>query len=238
LKTLHAFIICWAGKEENVETIARSIVGVADRVTVIYSTQDESERNGSGEWVQVPNEWFYGRKFRRTLELSTADITLQIQGDVSCGDWKTLIERCRHVYETTPAVGIWAPEVDYTWWDTEAVGIHRDVEKQLTYVSNTDGIIWSFSKSVRERLSQFTYEMNNFGWGVECAAIAHAYANNMLVLRDMTTAVVHPVGCGYGRVEASQQMATFLEQLTPQEAVMHRLVWDYGYKRRLLSPKP
>jgi hypothetical protein len=237
LKTLHAFIICWTGKEDNVEAIARSIVGVADQVTVIYSTQDESERSGSGEWVQVPNEWFYGRKFRRTLELSTADITLQIQGDVSCSDWKTLIERCRHVYETTPALGVWAPEVNYTWWDTEAVGIlHVDAEKQLTSVSNTDGIIWSFSGPVRERLSQLGYDMNNLGWGMECAAIAHAYTNNMLVVRDMTTQVVHPVGTGYSRDEANRQMDAFLAQLTPQEIVMHRLAWEYGCQRRQLRP--
>jgi hypothetical protein len=235
-KTLHAFIICWAGKEDNVEKIASSLVGVADEVTVIYSTQDESERNGSGTWIQVPNDWFYGKKFQRTLEMSKADVTLQIQGDVSCSDWKHLIERCRLAYETMPGLGVWAPEVNGTWWDTEAVTIHPHAGKQLISVSNTDGIIWSFSRPVYERLSQLEYGMNNFGWGVEVFAIAHAYTNNMLVVRDTATEVVHPLGTGYAKDEAYRQMLAFMDQCTPQELVMHLLVLGYGCQRREKRP--
>lgn len=232
MKTVHAFVICWPGKEESAEIIASSLMGGDDRVTVIYSTADGSRRSGSGEWVQVPNDWFYGRKFRRSAELSAADITLQIQADVSCNDWRRLIDRCRHVHETLPDVGVWGPEVTYTPWDTWSIEIVRDLDKQLSFVVQTDGVCWSFSKPVLERLKELQYEMNNLGWGVEWAAALYAHTNSLMVVRDLSVEVFHPPGTGYSRGEADKQMAAFIGQLSPQEQVAYKLHNDFVAHKR------
>jgi hypothetical protein len=41
---------------------------LVDRVTVIYSDRDNLEVSGAGQWLQVPDEWFYGRKFKAILD--------------------------------------------------------------------------------------------------------------------------------------------------------------------------
>ncbi len=232
MKTLHTFIICWPGKEEYAEQISSHLVGGVDPVTVIYSTSDESVRNGSGTWVQVPNAWFYGRKFRRAAELSSADITLIIHADVSCTDWKRIVDRCKEIHEIVPSLGVWSPEVNFTPWDTPSVEISRDPENQLSFVTQTDGIVWSVSKPVLERLKELEYEENNLGWGIDWAAISFAYANNLLVARDLSVEVVHPRSTGYGYGDACGQMDRFLAQLSRQEQVACKLLSDFVAHKR------
>ena len=54
---------------------------------------------------------------------------------------------------------------------------------------------------------------------LDSMAIAFAYANNVLVLRDTSLLVQHPKGKGYGREDAAEQLASFLGQMTPQERI-------------------
>jgi len=59
--------------------------------------------------------------------------------------------------------------------------------------------------------------MNNLGWGIEWAAIAHAYTEGRRAYRDQTLRVHHPQGSGYNHHEARVQQRSYLAQLSDEE---------------------
>jgi hypothetical protein len=221
---VHAFIICWPGKEESARKIAEALEHSVEYLTVIYSNTTDIIEKGSGDWVKVPNEWYYGKKCRECLRLHAGEIMLHITADTASPDWPQLVRRCRSVYARYENLGVWAPDIDYTDWNLETVKIAELNDPQLVLVAQTDSIVWSLSSPVVKRLQELDYECNNFGWGIDWFAISYAAANNFLVLRDMAVKIKHPKGTGYGGSLASRQMYLFLSQMTFQENVQFRLL--------------
>jgi len=151
-------------------------------------------------------------------------VLLQIQADAHVDDWAHLISRCRFAFTTHPEVGVWGPNVDYSMWSTDRVLIGDfDPENSLVSVRQTDGIVWALAEPVIERMRAADYSGNRLGWGIDSLAIAWAYANNMLVVRDTSITVDHPRGQGYGHEEAAQQLDWFLEQFSPQERIQMKI---------------
>ena len=231
---VHAFIISWKGMQRRASDIADAVFEFADDVTVIYSNEEDAIETGKGHWVQVPNEWFYGKKFEECLRQHTSGVMLQIQADASSNDWGAVVEKCRETYRSQPNVGVWAPNVDFNAWVTERVSIRRVDSAETVAVANTDGVVWSVSEAVVRRLSKLSYDVNNMGWGVEWAAIAYSMANNLLVLRDLSITILHPKGSGYGRQTAGVQMDAFFAQLTVQESIQLDVLRKYCYPDGLL----
>jgi len=226
---VHLFVISWNERSEEAEAIVRE-ASAADYRTVIYSNAAETPETGTGEWIQVPNDYYFGRKFHTALELfeSDADIFLLVQADAKCADWNQLIERCKRGL-ANPLVGVWGPNVSHTWWTNQRVAIQPTPAGVA--VTQTDGIVFAFGRDIFARLCQMNYVCNNLGWGVEWAAICHAYANNRLVIRDMDVSVYHPAGSGYDHTLARAQQSVFLTQLTPQEAVQFSLLSQFSSRR-------
>jgi hypothetical protein len=224
MKTLHISIISWDGKESAAEHIASKIDGLSEYLTIIYSTKDGLKRQGTGDWIQVSDEDFLGKKFKKALELNKGDIHLQIQADADCEDWPKLVSRCKQIHHKDENVGIWVPEISYTYWKTEKVKITNYIDSALISVAQTDTIVWSFTKSICDRLKKYNYEINNLGWGIDWAAISYALSNNALVLRDRSIQVLHLKGTGYNRNNAIAQMDQFLKQLSSQEKVIFNLL--------------
>lgn len=168
----------------------------------------------------MPDELYYGGKCAKALEFNTADIHLQIQADASCADWAGLVRRCRTVHTEIPAVGVWAPEVDYTFWHSSSVTLSRWKTGELRVVAQTDSIVWSLSRQVVSRLRVLDFTANTFGWGIDWAAVAYALSHGLLAVRDPSVQVHHPRGTGYDSDLAARQMQLFLEQLTPQEGAV------------------
>ncbi len=223
-KSVHAFIICWPGKEEASRSIADAVQHSVDYLTVIYSNTTDATEEGPGDWVKVPNEWYYGKKCKECLRLFAGEIMLHITADVTTPDWSQLVSRCKSLHAQYENLGVWAPDIDYTDWNLKTVKIADIKGTQLALVAQTDSIVWSLSASVVQRLQELDYECNNFGWGIDWLAISYATANNLLVLRDMSVKIAHPRGTGYGGSLASKQMYLFLAQMTPQERVQFTLL--------------
>lgn len=213
----NAFIISWSGTEDRARMIAASVVGEVDSLTVIYSNTSDTDLIGPGDWVRVPDEWFYGRKFRACLERHGAGIMLQIQADAECDDWPDLIRKCRVAHASDSTLGIWAPDIRFTPWESALVDIDQAHEDDVVPVAQTDGIVWSIVEPIVSRLRLLDYEQNNLGWGIDWIAGCCARVSNLRVLRDRSILVRHPPGAGYSRDEARQQMDVFLRQMTSQE---------------------
>lgn len=87
---VHAFIISWEGHGSLAASIAAQIGDAVERLTVIYSNAAEASEGEAGNWVRVPNTDFYGRKFKKALDLFASDIFPLINAETSTDDWRGL----------------------------------------------------------------------------------------------------------------------------------------------------
>jgi hypothetical protein len=215
--SIDVYVISWSGQHARAASIAEALTGQVDRVTIIHSDEHEFKPTDDLRWIVVPNDWFYGRKFRQAIADFRGDVMLHITADVTCLDWKHLINRCELAFERLPGLGAWSPSIDYSYW-TIAKNIIANLSiPSMHAVTRTDSIVWAMSRGVVDRMKLFDYEANNLGWGIDRAATVYCHTSNRLVIVDSSVAVTHPTGTGYSMSDAAAQSEVFLEQLTLQE---------------------
>lgn len=230
---LHAVIIAWPGWIEAARSIAAAVQPAVDGLTVVWSDREAEEQTGPGDWVRVPNDHFFGPKMARGMQAAAGQHLLLIHADTQCDDWPRLAERCRAAFLAHSDIGLWAPEIDHTYWDPKVVAMSSlPGELGLQTVAQTDGIVAAFSPDVMERLAELAPETNNLGWGLDHAAVAFARCKGKLVVRDPHVAIRHHPSTGYDDAEARQQMAEFLERLTAAERDQFMLLEGYANNRR------
>ena len=234
MKPLHAAIISWQGLAQGARHIAQAIDGHVDQLTVVYSNPQGAPESGPGDWVSVDNSVFFGGKFQCSITRGEHDIFLLIHADASCDDWPALIRRCRAVH-ANDNIGVWAPAIDYTPWLDSRVELARAPASQLAFVAQTNGIVFSMSKPVIQRLKELDYSQNNLGWGIDWIAICYSYANNLHVVRDHSLKLRHPAGSGYQGDLARTQMANFLTQMTLQEQLIYTLLNSHIHKQMITA---
>lgn len=226
---IHCVIISWENHYHKAKNIASQVAKHAERTSVIYSNNLETSEQGEGNWMQVSNDFYYGKKFEKALNLIAKDeILLLIQADADCHNWGELINRCRDVMFKNNSIGVWAPEIRHTPWTIKRTNIAENEIQKINFVTQTDGIVFSFNKQVLDRLRKLDYSQNNLGWGIDWIAICHSYTNDMYVIRDRSIIVNHPLGSGYLSNDAMLQMNNFLNQMTPQEVIMYKLLESYS----------
>jgi hypothetical protein len=222
---VHVFVFCWPGQVENARRIHDAVRVHADALHVIDASAEAPDETRAG-WTAIDSDAFYGRQFAEALQRFEGDVLLQIQADAASDDWARLIGVMRQRYEKIEKLGIWAPEIDYTWWTTERARLYDlPPGTGLVGVGQTDCIVWALKRNIVAFLKTLDYGSNRFGWGIDWAAIAFAMVNRQLVLRDTTVSVSHPKGSGYGHQDAKAAMTRFLQQLPMDVAIQFRLLF-------------
>ena len=211
---------------EKAAALVAQLSPLVEHVTVIYSNPEETKEDGPGTWIQVPNEYYFGRKFREALAHHKSDIFVNLQADAACSDWTSLIAKCRTAFDRYPLLGMWTTEVDWSWWTTPRVSLGQWTPDEHL-IGQTDGIFFALRAEIVDRLIKLDYNRNNLGWGVEWPAICYAYSHNMFVLRDTSVKIDHPKGSGYDHTEARKQQDAFLAQMTVQEKIHFALLYRY-----------
>lgn len=230
---IHVFIIGWEGKLDRARDIAAAIVPFIPRVTVVYSQASETDVDGPGEWLRVPNADFFGKKFSRCLDAFTGGTFLLIHADTDFHDWGQLVRRCVAAFAELPNLGVWSPEISHTWWRTSTVELLPvSGMPGLISVAQTDGIVFALAPRVVDRLRQFDYSVNNLGWGIPLAAVVYARTAGLMICRDMTLSVSHDTSRGYRDEAAAAQMRAFQEQFTLVELDQLILLRSYATTRR------
>lgn len=211
---LHAIIISWNGYADKACAIAHALEGSVDALTVIYSSADAQQQEGPGTWLQVPNSWYFGRKFHASLEaVGPDDLMLQIQADAHSDDWPALAAGCAQCFTNHRDVALWTPDVNWSPWHAEVVGDGMLAQTNLLQVSQTDGIVWAIHPALYPALRTPDYTPNNLGWGIDWLALLETQKRNMIAVRDLSYPVSHPYGRGYHNMAAAQHMKNFLTQL-------------------------
>ena len=215
---IHANIISWHGMHEAAAAIAEALDGAVDHLSVIYSNAENHPETGAGDWYQVPQEWFFGLKFRKALDINPANaVMLQINADGRYHDWPALVQRLRLALERDPQIGMWAPDLDVTPWPTKLVATGRARADDLTEVYQTDGVVWALTPPVLERLAQLDYAENNLGWNIDWASVTFCALKGLAVVRDTALCIEHPTSKGYSSAVALQHAKNFFLQLTEVE---------------------
>lgn len=221
---MNIFIISWEGKYEKAKHISDNLSYLNDKLYVIYSNNSGMDETGSGNWIKVSNEFYFGMKFKIALDSNDDESMLIIHADAETDNWRDLVVSSENADNDTE-IGVWAPDIDYTPWQTNIVTVSDNKEIGISFVTQTDGIILFLSSKVVKRLKLMSYDNNNLGWGIDWAAICFSYVNNLLVIRDNKLKVTHKKGAGYDSSEANYQMINFLnENLTSQEKLMYHLL--------------
>ncbi len=225
---LHVVLISWDGQHEAALAIARAVVPALrrrDRLSVIYSNRANRDEHGPGDWVKVPQDWYFGPKFACSLKLARdADVMLQIQVDALSDDWPGLVARLRAALRGRRRLGIWAPAVDWTPYPLRAAVLDRVPGGTLYHVAQTDGIVWALTRPVLDRLGRLDFGDNNLGWGIDYVAIALARGDRREVLCETGLTVRHPRTRGYADAGAEVGMTAFIDRLPPDErARVHKL---------------
>jgi len=214
---IHAFVVCWPGKEASAHAIAAAIESSVDRLTVLYKNDTGIDETGAGDWVRFPNEWYYGRQFLHCLNLCDGDAMLQIQADAGFDNWPLLVDRFRWALANVHDMGIWTPNLYHTWYTPNLTEICKIWGDELSSVVVSDGVVWGLRRPVINGMLGLDYSRTNIGWGIAEAAAAITNRDGRIIVMDNTLLVDHPQGSAYDRTEALTQSNAFVSQLSLSE---------------------
>jgi hypothetical protein len=242
---IDAHIVSWSGQHENAVAIAERLAGHVDSLTIIHSQPGGFVPNPAWRYLLVPNDWFFGRKFAKSVEVFDGDVLMQVMADVQCDDWGRLVARCRQAFSLRPDLGAWGPDIEGTYWNlsrtlVSPIHVHTPeavLMDSLNCVTAVDALVWAISRDVAQRMARLGYESNNLGWGVCEVACAYCHVNNRLVVLDASPKVFHAMGSGYDWGEAGIQRDGFFETASIQEQMqikLTRLAIEY-YRSRETS---
>lgn len=210
--TIHPFIFTWKRHFERACKLEDQLREIFPAVTVINS-DDDSSRPG---WINVGDSCYFGAQFQKALELFSGDIMFHIQADAEYHDFQKLVEDAKFYFRFYEA-GIYAPNVDYTWWSGDKTDINAPLlsHSNLKLVADTDETVWFIRKEVIDGLSERKIDLsiNPLGWGIDCVLSCLSYSKGMPVIRDYRHTVRHPQGTGYDYPTAETQMEGMIASL-------------------------
>jgi hypothetical protein len=202
---IQPFIFNWNRQFEKTCAIEDSLSKIFDKVTVINS-DDNNTRDG---WIDIGDESYFSDQFRKALELFDGDVLLHIQGDVSYDNWEKLIEDAKEYLEYYDA-GIYAPNIDYTWYSAENSDINslESDHENIKMVACTDETVWFIRKEIIQEMSnrKVDFSNNTMGWGWDLVLAAICFVNGRAVIRDYNHTIDHPPGTNYNKDKASKEM--------------------------------
>lgn len=228
-------IFCWPGREDDAKETQSQISKAGLPCHVVYSELSSLLPSHSvpSDWIKVPDDWYFGRKLMFVLEFFNYDVLLQVQADASYSDWSTLVARLFSAFNDPKPyeVGVWAPDLDYTFWRSPEVDIGRDPKAGLKFVMQTDTTCWALSAEIQRFLRTTPLVLNNIGWGVDWAAISYAYTSGKVVCRDECIKIFHPQGSNYARDEARLLEVSFIRSLPVELQVQIRILSELTRSR-------
>lgn len=219
---IQPFIFNWNRQFEKTCAIEDALKPLFEKVTVINS-DDNNTREG---WVDIGDESYFSDQFRKALELFDGDVLFHIQGDVSYDNWEQMVKDAREYMEYYDA-GIYAPNIDYTWYSAEQSdieGLESD-HPNIKMVACTDETVWFIRKDIIQEMidRKVDFSNNTMGWGWDLVLAAICFVNAKPVIRDYNHTVDHPMGTNYNKEKASQEMLDLWNSLDQdlKEAVSH-----------------
>lgn len=224
----NVFVISWPGQHDNAASIAKEILPLTDKLSVIYSDPNpDFTPDIPCNLIRRPNDLYWEDKFKACLDATDKGPILVIQGDCRCENWEKLLKACVHANTSYKNIGVWAPHIIGTPYDLSVSKIFKIANSSLYVSALTDGIIFSLSEEILERMRNVKYGDNLFGWGIGALFCAAAHVMDKLVVIDESVDVFHPKGRGYNAASAKVQREKFLSQYTQRERIELELLQSH-----------
>lgn len=209
---IQPFIFNWKNQFDKTCAIQDSLSEIFDKVIVINS----DENNTRDGWIDLGDDAYFSDQFRKALELFDGDILLHIQGDVSYGKWEKLVEDARKYFDYYDA-GIYAPNIDYTWYSSENVDIDslQSDHSNIKMVACPDETVWFIRKNILDEMISMNLDLSNnkIGWGWDLVLSSICFINGIPVIRDYNHTIDHPPGTNYDKERASMEMNDLFQKL-------------------------
>jgi hypothetical protein len=202
---IQTFIFNWRGQYEKTKQKIAQLHKIG--VTPIVINSDDLFREN--EWHNIGEESYFTAQFVKAIELFTGDVLFHIQGDASYENWEQLYKDAESAFNETNC-GIYAPNVDYTWYDSSKTDIDtiRIPNKNLKAVANTDCTCWFIHKDIIDLYKQRNLDFRPYtmGWCWDIVFPALSYMNKRPVIRDYSHTIDHPPGTNYNKELAEKEM--------------------------------
>jgi hypothetical protein len=213
---IQPFIFNWRGQYEKTCKIESDLLKIFDRVQVINS----DEAHNKSEWTNIGESAYFAKQFLTAIELFDGDIFLHIQGDITFDRWAELVESAKEYYAAFNW-GIYAPNVDYTWYNSSNADINTiqfTNHPNLKVVSNPDCTVWFIHKDIVDTLKNNPFDLSftKIGWGLDLILCGNSFLQKRLVIRDYSYTVSHPQGTSYVQDQAFKEMNELISKCSPQ----------------------
>jgi hypothetical protein len=210
---IHSFIFNWRGQFEKTKEKEKILSAIPDvKVTVINS--DESHMDE--DWVHIGEQSFFTDQFNTALKLFQGDIFWHVQGDASYDKWKELVDDAKK-YFNKYEWGVYAPNVDYTWYDSSRTDISGLVvsDVNLKIVGCPDCTCWFIHKDIINDFKERKIDMTPYtmGWGWDIIMPAFSFIRKRPVFRDYNHTIDHPPGTNYNKDKAEEEMLQLYNNL-------------------------
>jgi hypothetical protein len=216
---VHAIIYSWPAVHRQAFEIAKQINRHVHRASVVACSDTPIQHDASLEVFMLDNSCYFGRQFEKTIEIFEGEVLLQIAADTTTEDWGAVARQCQTRFQSVPNLAIWSPDIDGTTWPNNQVTLYNTSDPNLIGIVQSDCIVWALSHTMVDFLRTLDFSKTPLGWGIDWAAIAHAYANGGRVMRDLSVKIHHTLGTGYNREEANRQKEIFLSTLSENDRI-------------------
>jgi len=223
---IHSFIFNWPRQYEKAKQKEEQLSKIDGlKVTVINS--DDAVTDYEPEWINIGNDAYFTAQFLMALKLFQGDILFHVQADASYNNWQKLIDDAL-MYHEKYMWGIYAPNVDYTWYDSSKTDINniKLVDDNLKMVACPDCTCWFIDKNIIEDFHAANIEMEKckMGWGWDIILPAFSFLKARPVIRDYNHTIDHPRGTNYNSQQAELEMYDLYNKLPFELQTLFRYI--------------
>lgn len=209
---IQPFIFNWKGQYEKTLVKEEALNKIFDHVSVINSDDTHEEER----WVNIGDDCYYTDQFMKAIELFDGDVLFHIQGDASYDKLEELVSDAKKYFEEYEW-GIYAPNVDYTWYVAENTDIQslQSNHDNIKMVADTDCTCWFIHKDIINEFLNRKIDMSDqkMGWGVDLCLSALSFIMGRPVIRDYNHTIDHPPGTNYNKDQAANEMNVLWQRL-------------------------
>lgn len=204
---IQTFIFNWRGQYEKTKEKQKQLSAIGVVPVVINS--DDNHREDDPNWHNIGEDSYFTAQFLKAIELFEGDAMFHIQADASYDDWSKIYQGAIDCYNSYNW-GIYAPNVDYTFYTPERTDLQSfDLdEPYYKMVANTDCTCWFIHKDIINdaKARGIDFSPYKMGWSFDIVYTAISYINKRPVIRDYQYTIDHPPGTNYNKDQAEKEM--------------------------------
>ena len=210
---IQTFIFNWRNQYAKTKEKITQLTNIGIDPIIINSDEQYNEFG----WHNIGEESYFTAQYLKAIELFDGDVLFHIQADASYDNWEP-IYKAAEFYIAKYNCGIYAPNVDYTFYDSSRVDLPMfkfGDNQNLKMVSNPDCTCWFVHKDIINQAKERNINFAPFqmGWSFDIVFTALSFMSKRPVIRDYQFTIEHPPGTNYNKVQAEKEMHEFYATL-------------------------